>query len=46
MHIHVLGSLLLLKMTTTDNTKHATYADNKSCVGKLKNTLTEVWRSS
>ena len=38
--IHTLGSLSLLDMTARDSTKHATYADDTSCVGKLKNVLT------
>ena len=37
MPIYALGSLPLLNMTTTDNTKYATYADDISCAGKLKN---------
>ena len=35
--IYVLRSLLLLNMTTTDNTKVSTFVDDISCVGKLKN---------
>ena len=37
--IYALGSLPLLNITTTDNTKNAAYADDISCVGKLKNIL-------
>ena len=39
-HIYALGSLPLLNITTTDNTKNAAYADDISCVGKLKNIVT------
>ena len=40
MPIYALGSLPLLNITTTDNTKYATYADDISCVEKLRNILT------
>ena len=40
MHIYALGSLPLLNMTTRDSTKNAAYADDTSCLGKLKNLLT------
>ena len=40
MPIYALGSLLLLNITTTDNSKYATYADDISCVAKLRNILT------
>ena len=40
MTIYALGSLPLLSITTTDNTKHPAYADDISCVGKLRNMLT------
>ena len=40
MPIYAMGSLPLLNITTTDNTKHAAYADDISCVAKLRNTLT------
>ena len=40
MPIYALGSLPLLSITTTDNTKYAAYADDISCVGKLRNMLT------
>ena len=39
MPIYALGSLLLLNTTTTDNTKYTAYADDISCVGKLRNVL-------
>ena len=37
---YALGSLALLNITATDNTKHAAYADDIICVGKLRNILT------
>ena len=40
MSIYALGSLPLLNITTADNTKYAAYADDISCVGKLRNILT------
>ena len=40
MPIYAIGSLPLLNTTTTDNTNHAAHADDISCVGKLRNTLT------
>ena len=40
MPIYTLGFLPLLNITITDSTKHAAYADNISCVGKLRNILT------
>ena len=41
MPIYALGSLPLLNITTAENTKHAAYADDISCVGKLRNIL--IW---
>ena len=38
--IYALGSLLLLNVTTTDSTKYATYTDDISHTGILKNILT------
>ena len=35
--IYALGSLPLLNIKTTGNTKYAAYADDISCVGKLRN---------
>ena len=43
MSVYALGSLPLLNITTTDNTKYAVYANDLSCVGKLRNILT--WRN-
>ena len=40
MPIYVLGSLLLINMTTADNTKHAVCASDIGFVGKLKDILT------
>ena len=40
MPIYTLGSLPLLNMTTTENTKYAAYADDISCVEILRNILT------
>ena len=40
MPIYALGSLPLLNITTTDHTKYSDYADDISCVGKLRNILT------
>ena len=40
MPIYTLGSLPLLNMTTTENTKYAAYADDMSCVEILRNILT------
>ena len=40
MSIYTLGSLPLLNMTTTENTKYAAYADDISCVEILRNILT------
>ena len=40
MPIYALGSLPLLNITTTDNIKCSAYADDMSCVGKLRNILT------
>ena len=40
MPIYALGSLPLLNITTTNNTKCAAYADDINCVGKLGNILT------
>ena len=40
MPIYELGSLPLLNITTTDKSKCAAYADDISCVGKLRNILT------
>ena len=40
MPIYALESLPLLNITATDNTKYAAYADDVSCVGKLRNILT------
>ena len=40
MPIYVLGSLPLLNIITTDNTKYSANADHISCVGKLRNILT------
>ena len=42
MPIYALGSLPLLNITTTDSTKHTAYADDMSCVRKLRNVLT-LW---
>ena len=39
MPIYALGSLPLLNITTTDNTKYTTYADDIRCVGKLRKVL-------
>ena len=40
MSIYTLGFLQLLNITATVNTKYAAYADDISCVGKLRNILT------
>ena len=40
MPVYALGSLLLLNIPTTDNTKYTAYADDINCVGKLRNILT------
>ena len=40
MPVYVLGSLLVLNITTPDNTKYAAHADDINCVGKLRNILT------
>ena len=40
MPIYARGPLPLLNITTTNNTKCAVYADDISCVGKLRNILT------
>ena len=37
---YALGSFPLLNITATDSTKHSAYADDISCVGKLRNILT------
>ena len=39
MPIYALGSIPLLDATVTDNTKHAAYADDISCAGKLTSIL-------
>ena len=40
MVIYALGSLPLLDVVLTQNTKHAAYADDLSCVGKSQNLAT------
>ena len=40
MPIYALGSLPLLNILTTDNTKYSAYADDIICVGRLRNILT------